>query len=384
MNRLDNKKGTEQDILERAVQTVGRETGLRLKLVEWEARHGDQRGEAVVTLEPGKQTFTAEVKKWAQHVNLGALINQIQQLPGNGLLVADYVTPNMAAKLRQHGVQFIDTAGNAYINQPPVYVYATANRQPGVPGRPATKAGVAAGGQTAFRGLAMVTQATHAGAKRAFERTGLKVIYAFLCVPELVNAPYREIAEKAGVALGTVGWVINGLKDAGLLIDKGKTQGRKIANYRKLLDRWVEAWPEKLKPKYLLGEFVADDPYWWQHIEIGDFGGYWGGEVAAAKYTDYLKPKVATIYLPENQRNQLLRGARLRLATEWTGDAAGMVLLYRPFWPAALIDLYAKDNRELVHPILVYADLIATGDPRNLEVARRLYDDYIAGHNGKD
>ena len=32
-----------------------------------------------------------------------------------------------------------------------------------------------------------------------------------------------------------------------------------------------------------------------------------------------------------------------------------------------------------VHPILVYADLIATGNQRNIETARILYDEHIAG-----
>lgn len=39
---------------------------------------------------------------------------------------------------------------------------------------------------------------TRDGAKRAFEPKGLMVIFAFLCHPELVKAPYREIAARAG------------------------------------------------------------------------------------------------------------------------------------------------------------------------------------------
>ncbi len=218
------------------------------------------------------------------------------------------------------------------------------------------------------------------GAKRAFEPTGLKVIYTFLCHPELVNAPYREIAEKAGVALGTVGWVLNGLKAAEIIRDKGGKNGRHLVLYRKLLDRWVDAYPEKLKPKQLVGEFIADDPYWWKDIDITKYDGYWGGEIAAAKYTDYLKPKVATVYQPEHGRTQLLRDARLRKATERTDDGVGTVLIYRPFWPEQLNEFDTELRKGLAHPILVYADLVATGDTRNLEVARRIYDEYIAQH----
>ncbi|MBA1446809.1 MAG: type IV toxin-antitoxin system AbiEi family antitoxin [Chromatiales bacterium] len=175
---------------------------------------------------------------------------------------------------------------------------------------------------------------TRDGAKRAFEPKGLMVLFAFLCHPELVKVPYREIAARAGVAVGTVGWVLNGLKAAVFVHDKGAKKGRRLVHYRKLLERWVEAYPEKLKPKQLVGEFTADDPYWWKAIDIRVYNAYWGGEIAAAKYTDYLNPKVATVYLPEQARTRLLRDVRLRKATTgWAGEPAGTVLIYRPFWP---------------------------------------------------
>ncbi|MEJ2382742.1 MAG: type IV toxin-antitoxin system AbiEi family antitoxin [Gammaproteobacteria bacterium] len=358
---MNRKPDAERQILDRAIHAVERETGLHLELVERELHVGDHRHDATVRLQPGNRVFLVEIKKWAQHVNFGALINQLRQLPQEGLLAADYVNPRMADKLRQRQVQFIDTAGNAYINQPPVYVFVTGRRQED-------------------RRL----MAPKGGAQRAFEPKGLMVIYAFLCQPGLVNATYREIAERAGVAVGTVGWVLNGLKAAGFVRGKGGKDARRLTNHRKLLERWVEAWPEKLKPKQLVGEYVAGDPYWWRTVDIRAYGGYWGGEIAAAKYTDYLKPKVATVYLPDQTLTQLLRDARLRKAAGWTGDEPGTVLIYRPFWPEPLDAFDDKLAPDLVHPILVYADLVATADPRNLEIARKLYDDRIAQYLRED
>ncbi len=355
MDAMNRKTDTEQEILDRAIQAVARKTGLLIYPAQRETRLGDQWLGALVRLEPGGQMLAAEIKKWAQQANLGALINQVKQLPEEGLLVADYVNPKMADKLRQQQVQFIDMAGNAFINQPPVYVYVTGNRQE----------------EHGF-------MPTRDGAKRAFEPKGLMVVYAFLCHPELVNAPYRKIAERAGVAVGTVGWVLNALKAADFIRDRGGKQERRLVRTRKLLERWVEAWPEKLKPKQWVGAFIADEPYWWQDIDIRAYDGYWGGEIAAAKYTNYLKPEVATVYLPEQARTRLLRDARLRKATEWTGDEAGTVLIYRPFWPEPLDEPGAELREGLVHPILAYADLVATGETRNLDVARRLYDEHIA------
>ena len=346
----------DQDVLRLATEAVARETGLRL--------HPGNGGahDATVWLEPANRVFAVAVKRWAQHTNLGALIDQIRRLPGNGLLVADYVNPRMADALRRHGVQFLDTAGNAYVNQFPVYVYVTGNRQ-----------------------AALLVPAAPDGAHRAFEPKGLRVTYAFLCRPDLLNAPYRQIARQAGVAVGTVGWVLNGLKAAQFIRGSDAGRGRRLVNCRKLLDRWVEAYPAKLKPKLLLGVFVADDPHWWRTVDIRRYGGLWGGEIAAARYTDYLVPEIATVYVPEPGRAPLLRDARLRKATLETRHLGAQVLLYRPFWPTELPpDNGSGPMMDLVHPILAYADLVATAEPRNLDAARILYDRYIAQHCGDD
>ncbi len=356
MKRMGKRRDTEEKILERAIEALRCETGLRLKIERKQVQKHEY--DALVRLKPGGQEWIVEIKNWIQHANLGALTHQIKNLPGEGLLIADYVNPKMAKRLRDQNVQFIDTVGNAFINQPPVYVYVTAKR------REEDK-----------------DVQINDGAKRAFEPKGLMVIYAFLCNPELVHAPYRDIAERAGVAVGTVGWVINGLKAAGLMRAVGDNKRREITQYRKLLDRWTEVWPEKLKPKFLVGKFLADDPYWWKNIDITTYDGYWGGEIAAARYTNYLKPQVATIYLPEHARMKLLREARLRKATEGNWQGAGVVHIYEPFWPEQNEEMEDTDREGLTPPVLTYADLVATGETRNLEVAGRIYDEYIAKFN---
>jgi len=359
IKREDN---TEQDILKQALRALRKETGLCLYVEKTEVRINGCQVDALVKLDEGETVFAAEVKKWAQQANLGALINKVKNLPEHGVLIADYVDHKMAEKLRQENVQFIDTVGNAYINVPPVYVYVKGNRR-----------------ETPDK-----FKAINIGAKRAFEPTGLKVIFAFLCQPDLVNTAYREIAEKAGVAVGTVGWVINGLKAANFIRDKGKKQGRRIINYQKLLDRWVEAYPEKLRPKQLIGKFIADTPYWWKEFDIQKYDAYWGGEIAAAKYTDYLKPQVATVYLHDIALTQFLVDTRLRKVTDWVDDNATTVIIYRTFWPENITEHYTNVQKELVHPILAYADLVATGDTRNIETARRIYDEHIAQYIRED
>jgi len=348
---------TEHVTLNNALQALQRETGLQLEIEKWDAQLGDCQVDALIKLQGVKKRFAAEIKKWAQQANLGALIHQIKNLPEQGILIADYVNPKMAEKLRQADVQFIDTEGNAYINALPAYVYVKGNRT-----------------NTTKQGLNTKTN-------RAFEPMGLKVIFAFLCDPELVNAAYREIAEKAGVAVGTVGWVIKGLKETDFIRGQGNKQQRRIINYKKLLDRWVEVYPERLRPKQWLGDFITDNPNWWQDANLQKYAAYWGGEIAATKYTNYLKPQDGIVYLNETQLNQFIAEQRLYKASNRVETQAAQVTLYRTFWH----DVKGNEkNNALVDPILVYADLVATGDARNLEIARSIYDEHITRHFRED
>lgn len=355
---MNNIEDVEDAILKQAMDAFHHETGLVVRVIDKHRFIEGQYVDAVVAFQNVDGQLVVQLKRWAQQINLGALVNQIQQLPQEGLLIADYVNPNMAQKLKAQGVQFMDTVGNAYINKPPIYVYVTGHKQ---------------------KKAAMTAKDTN----RAFDATGLKVVFGLLSNPTLVHATYRDIAEQTGVALGSVAWVMNGLKDAGLLIDRGRGKQRRLVNKRKILERWVEAYPEKLQPKQRLGEYIADDPTWWKNIDIGHYHGYWGGEVAAAEYTEYINPQMVTLYLPEHAGFQLLAKARLRKRAEWLGNEEGVVRIYRPFWPQ-LLEGQTGNHEHLVHPIVVYADLIATGDTRNIETARMIYEQYIAEYIGED
>jgi len=62
-----------------------------------------------------------------------------------------------------------------------------------------------------------------------------------------------------------------------------------------------------------------------------------------------------------------LLGNRLRK------DPAGKVEILEKFWDSD----YKNTSNDLVHPLLVYADLIASGDPRNAEAAEKIYEQHI-------
>ncbi len=347
-----NEQNLEKNLLEQAIDAVFRETGLTFHITQTEFVEMGFECDAKIEIEDYKQLqFTVEIKRWAQQANLGALVNQIQKLPPKGLLVADYVNPNMATRLRELDVPFIDTVGNVYINEKPLYIYIKGLKKKD------TQYHTDGVGQTYTR---------------MFQPTGLKILYALLRDPELLNAPYREIADITDVALGTVGRVFNDLKKGGYLVEYNK-KNRRLKHKKYLLEKWVEAYPEKLRPKLLIGTFAAEKYDWWQNVgtNIVNYGAKWGGEVGAAKLTGHLKPEKVTVYMPKEGGKQLLIDNRLRK------DPNGNIQIYKTFQEQENNNLL--EFNDIVDPIIIYADLLATGDPRNIETARIIYDQYLTG-----
>lgn len=335
----------EAEILQTALEVFHRTTGLQL-LIEAEKTtdNAGHQADALLRVDaPGvDRQFVVEVKPRLTQAALGMVVQQLERFPQKGLVVTDYVNPMMAERLKAMDMPFLDAAGNAYLNTPPVYVYIKGNKPIEKPHRkPPT---------------------------RAFQPTGLKVLFALLCRPGLENTPYRDIAKAAGVALGTVGWVITDLKELGYLVDMGK-RGRRLTNKEQLIERWVTTYPELLRPKLMLGHYRAVEHDWWKQARPRNFQACWGGEVAAAKLTKYLRPERATLYT-RGKPGQLLLTNRLKK------DPDGDVEILEAFWQ---IEFDRRPHPELAPPLLIYADLMATGEARNIETARMIYERELAG-----
>ena len=205
---------------------------------------------------------------------------------------------------------------------------------------------------------------------KAFQKRGLQVIFTLLCNPGLAAEPYRTIMAHAGVAIGTIVTVMKDLKILNFLQEKGKGN-RHLVRTTDLLNRWVAAYPEKLRPGLLKGRYTAKDPLWWQKPELED--ARLGGEAAAAFLTGRLKPAGATLYAKTNL-------GRLVVKNRFTADNDGTIDILKRFWNFE----YDWPHRELAPPLLIYADLLATGDARAIETAKVIYDRFLVGSIGQD
>jgi hypothetical protein len=326
-------RNRENALLARALAAIGR-LGLQGMPLPQDQGMGGRQADARLHLGYGgtETEYAVEIKRHLTPATLGAALHQLARHQGHRLLVTEHVTPPLAEQLRELGVEFIDAAGNAYLNQPPLLVWVKGQRPPELPGAPTAQG-------------------------RAFQNTGLQVLFLLLCRPEAMARPYREIAELAGVAHGTVGWVMPELTKLGYMVEIKKQ--RRLVNGERLLKQWVDAYLQRMRPKLLLGRYAARLVDWTER-GIEKYGVQWGGEPAAFHITHFMNPGAATLY-GDHVPTQLLIDWKLR------PDPEGNVEILKRFWN------FDDARPGLVPDILVYADLLATGDARCLEAAQDMY-----------
>lgn len=348
INKNTTLKYPETRILAAALKAVERTTGLTGNTGAHEPYQGKglYRPAAFVTFnhERKEYRYMVEIKTVDRVVALGLLRARLKGCKPPVLLAAPYITATLAEHCRRLDIQFIDTAGNAYLKAAGLQIYVTGQKRH--------------------------PENTPHGVDRAMAVTGLRVMFAFLCNPALLNDPYRDIAKAAGVALGTVGRVFYALQKRGLLLGEGKKTTRRFVDRKRLIEEWVLNYPARLRPKLWAQRFRAPQADWWKNINLDKYGGLWGGEIAGDMLTNYRNPGEAVIYLPGDP-NRLIIDAHLR------DDPKGDVEILEKFWG---FEIHAA-GKQTVPPLLVYADLLATQDPRNHELAKLVYERHIANAN---
>ena len=345
--RMSAKSNTNQlgdNILQQAITSLLESTGLKVSVSK--AKSNRDKHHDVVVIKEGKKArrLAVEVKGQVNSNTLGSAIVSVSKNSKAGdptALVTRYINPSQAQKLRELGIEFFDTAGNAFLCEKGLYVFVSGRRTPDskLPVRTA----------------------------RAFNSTGSRLVFALLCHPGLENRPYRDLAKAAGISLGAVDLIMTDLKSLGHLADRG-SQGRRLLNKKELLKRWVTAYPEQLRPKLLIGRYhKPGQSNWWNDVSLPPEA-FWSGEVGARWLTRYLSPQTVTIYsetsLPKLQAQLGLRR-----------DSNGEIELLRRFWR---FDQWDERPLKIAPPLLVYADLVMSANDRNLESAEMIYDRYIS------
>lgn len=305
-----------------------------------------------LSIQIGKKSldYVYDVKLRADRTHI---LNELKtrSLTGGGanLVIFDQLTETMASHCRALDLQFIDLAGNAYITDHDGALIYVAGRK---------------------RQYHHALHRTDA----SITPSALRMIFAFLSKPSMLNAPYRDIARAVKVSTGSIGKVFATLETRGLI---GKTASGNyiLISPEQLLSEWATGYASRLRPKLKKYRFNAPNPATIPELYAPEMRASavsaWGGEVAADILTGHLSPATYTIYLDmeadPKALSELVRQCQLR------ADPNGPIEVIQSFWD---MDEFFE-NFPSVPKHLVYADLLNSQDPRNLGVAKTLYNEII-------
>jgi hypothetical protein len=326
----------EEQIMEEAFAQLELHTGIH---AEWKYQPAEIDGEADLFIEGGQFHVYIEVKREVRQYQLEQLLDQARQYQPF-MIIAERIFPTIKESLRAEKIAYLDTAGNIFVNADGTYVWIDGRKTP--------------------KKAKMITN-------RAFTKAGLKTVFCLLANPNAINMPYRQLAQNANVALGNIQNVLDGLKDSGFILQKNK-QEKLLRNKKQLLRRWIDGYRETLKPALHIGNYKfwdKDKINKWRQLPFPEHANaVWGGEGAAEEMTGYLNPAELTLYA-ENKS---------ALVSVWTliPDINGTVHIYEKFWQDN-----GQSGERLAPPVLVYADLILTDDPRCIETAEIIYNKYL-------
>lgn len=290
--------------------------------------------------------FTVEAKNELRKENKGFLYARLEELKANAkrptLIIAKYITSEVAFELRENGINYLDVAGNCFINHQDLILYIVGQK---------------------------VHKKEKTNQAKAFQEVGVKIIFNLLNNPENLQLSYRELAELADVSIGSVSNVIKELEQQTFIL---KTNAKRILkNKEKLLERWVVAYQDVLRPRLVKKQmrFVKSEAIQnWKEIYLDNKDGItlWGGEPAAALLANHLVPEKFCIYTTQSWQNA---GQDMGLVP----DINGNVEVLQVFWKRKQV----LNNQITTPPLLVYADLIGSGFSRNIETAKLILENEL-------
>ena len=304
--------------------------------------YSDSRRESNSIARIKEERFIVDVKPEITQGNKGIMLQQLkdasreEKLPV--LLITKYIPSAIAKSFVEEGINYIDAAGNCNIQHNSILLIVEGKK---------------------------IERLPRTNQPRAFQEAGIKLIYCLLVNPDNINKSFRELSELSQISLGSVSTIIQELVDSKFLL---KTKNKKVLkNKIDLLKRWVIAYNDVLRPKLFVKRmnFINKSEYLnWSSLNLPSVSEktLWGGECAAGIMTKNLTPANFTIYTYATWQSL---GKFLKLIP----DENGKIEILRLF--------YEAEEGNTVSPLLTYADLMGSGDSRNMETAEIILNDEL-------
>jgi hypothetical protein len=335
--------------------------GVDTRVVE-QPRAPRRRFDAALTWKGPRGTirYLAEEKRHLLNQDVRVVIDQLERwragLPAAErraklLVVAPAVRPHQAAVLERAGVDYLDLAGNAHLAGPGLLIH--------VEGRKLTETPLARRGRP--------------------NKGWVKAVLTWLVQPQLVGRPYRDTAEQAGVALGTVAACIQDLAGRGMVVEaKG---GRELADRPQLVALWVQTYVDVLRPKLTerrLHVRAETKPEIWNRLGevLAKRGVPWAltGADAAEHRTHFFHAEDTEIYAPIAAFDD--REMLKRLVAQPAGRGGNLLVIEPPVRAATPA---SEDAPPVAPDLLAYAELRFRGTEQALETAEILLPGVVGG-----
>src|SRR6185437_14219534 len=274
----------EQKIVKDALERLSTYTGLPVEI-----EHPHDRGYDFV-IRIADVRFMAVVKSVVSQGNknliyapLAAKIKQSMPI----IIIAERIPNIIAKEYADVGINYLDKAGNSHIHSGKLRIVIEGKK---------------------------IEKTADGYQSRAFQEAGIRIIFQLLKDPATLTLPYREIAERANVSLGSVGSVMRELTDLDFVFEAENK--RVLKNTSQLLDRWVTAYHDVLRPRLVIKRLrftQTEQLYDWDtslRVQDSDYTLLWGGEPGASLLTNHLTPEKFTLYT-DGHWQEVMRTLRL-------------------------------------------------------------------------
>jgi hypothetical protein len=277
----------------------------------------------------GTQKVAYEVRPTVSRIGAQRLVEQKTAV----VVLTQFIAPATGSLLAEGGIQYVDLAGNCHLALGRFFVHVEGKRPE-----------------------------PDARRERGFGAAGYQVLFAILARPELLRAPERQFATEAGLARAVVGDTLERLLADGTIGQAGRG-GRKLLQREALMERWVAGYEDVVRPRLLIGRFRPGerDPVKLERRLRGTLKGaewWWGGAAAAYRLVRRYRGEHTVVHLPRMP-------ADVPRQFKAQPDPEGPLILL------GLPGRLAGDGPvpHVVHPLLVYAELLHGANDRAREAA---------------
>jgi hypothetical protein len=258
------------------------------------------------------------------------------------MLFAPYVPRKIGQHLAEGGANYIDLEGNCRLRLGERYIAAIEGRLPE---------------RKELEG-------------RGLRAAGYQVLFAILARPELLDEGVVRIGDLAGVGKTTAADTLEKLEREEFLTTIQNR--RRLVRPGALLDRWLVGYADAVRPRLLIGRYRTQDKDpedLEQRVEdvLGNEPEWaWGGGAAAMRLTQHYRGATTVLHVAKVHAD-----FRRRLRAQ--RDADGPLVVLKVPGRLAFDGVLPRT----VHPLLIYTELLASGNERAREAALELRQRYL-------